>query len=282
VRLCKDRCLVLCFQRAVHSSSHQIVCFKVTEGLHPSFSRGCKVTSTELLTLLRCEFWAVFTRLRSAVCVATLYDFVVTLKHAVWCVEVEELGRQELLLTGFEPRTERIRSRFVVFHHIHGLVPMACSGLIVHRKTFWFPSSGSLLIFRVIKMSSWNSTNVSWSEMVTGLVSFGLPSLPSFVLTPEKGCPVRLQKCSAVVDFSRLPWARILHIYDPWRKGGPAIIKPPDTGFSVGPRILTWYSDRPNISVGIPHPPTGGRTQLDYRVPIRDSLLFWTKSFSIL
>jgi hypothetical protein len=118
-------------------------------------------------------------------------------------------------------------------------------------------------------MSSRNATNVSWSKMVTGLLSFTLPSRPSSVLSPKKGCPVRLQKCSAVEDFARLPWARVLHIYDPWRMGGPAIIKPPDTGLSVGPRILTWYSDRPNISAGIRHPSTGGRAQCGYRVPTR-------------
>jgi hypothetical protein len=114
-------------------------------------------------------------------------------------------------------------------------------------------SDVSLLSFRVIKMSSRNAANVSCSEMVTGLLSFGLPSRPSSVLTPEKGCPIRLQKCSTAEDFALSPSARVLHIYDLWRKGDPAIIKPSDTGLPVGPRILTWYSDHPNISVGIPH-----------------------------
>jgi hypothetical protein len=39
------------------------------------------VTSTALLL---CELWTVFTRPCSAVRVATVYDFSVTLKHAVW------------------------------------------------------------------------------------------------------------------------------------------------------------------------------------------------------
>jgi hypothetical protein len=147
---------------------------------------------------------------------------------------------------------------------------MACSGSIIHRILFRFPSGGSLLSFRVIKMSSRNATNVSWSKLVTELLPFGLPSRSSSVLTPEKGCPVRLHKCSAVEDFARSPWARVLHIYDPWRKDGPAIIKPPDTGLPVGPQILTWYSDHRNISVGIPHPPTGGRARWSYRAPTRD------------
>jgi hypothetical protein len=132
---------------------------------------------------------------------------------------------------------------------------------------FRFPSSGSLLSFQVIEMSSRKATNVSWSEMVTGLLSCGLASRPLSVLTLEKGCPVRLHKCSTVEDFTRSPWARVLHIYDPWRKGGPAIIKPPDTELPVGPRILAWYSDRPNISVGIPHPPTGRRARWGLQGP---------------
>jgi hypothetical protein len=43
-----------------------------------------QVASTALLALLRCEFWAVFTRLVSAVCVATLCNFAVTLKPSIW------------------------------------------------------------------------------------------------------------------------------------------------------------------------------------------------------
>jgi hypothetical protein len=121
-------------------------------------------------------------------------------------------------------------------------------------KLVYVSKDSSLLSFRVIKMSSRNASNVSWSEMVTRLLSFGLPSRPSSVLTPEKGYSVRLHKCSAVEDFARSPRARVLRIYDPWRKGGPAIIKPPDTGLPVGPRILIWYSDRPNISAGIRQP----------------------------
>jgi hypothetical protein len=39
---------------------------------------------TALLALLRCEFCAVFTRLCSSVHFATLYDFAVTMKHAIW------------------------------------------------------------------------------------------------------------------------------------------------------------------------------------------------------
>jgi hypothetical protein len=42
-----------------------------------------QVNSTALLALLCCELRAVFTRLGSAVCVATLYDFSVTLKHEI-------------------------------------------------------------------------------------------------------------------------------------------------------------------------------------------------------
>jgi hypothetical protein len=73
-------------------------------------------------------------------------------------------------------------------------------------------------------MSSRNATNVSWSEMVIGLLSFGLPSRPSSVLTPEKGCFVRLHKYSAIENFAPSSWVRVLHIYDPWRKGCSAII----------------------------------------------------------
>jgi hypothetical protein len=40
------------------------------------------VSSTAFLALLRCKFRDVFTHLGSAVLVATMYDFVVTLKHA--------------------------------------------------------------------------------------------------------------------------------------------------------------------------------------------------------
>jgi hypothetical protein len=40
--------------------------------------------STALLPLLHCKLRAVFTHLGSAVRVATLYDFAVTLKHAIW------------------------------------------------------------------------------------------------------------------------------------------------------------------------------------------------------
>jgi hypothetical protein len=123
------------------------------------------------------------------------------------------------------------------------------------------------LSFRIITMSSRNATNVSWSEMVTGLLSFDPPSRSSSVLTPEKGCPVRLQKCPAVEDFAQSPRARVLHIYNPWRKGDLAFLKPPDTGLPVGPRILTWYSDRPNISLGIPHPPTGGCARWELQSP---------------
>jgi hypothetical protein len=49
----------------------------------PTF-RATQVNSTALFALLRCEFWAVFTSLGSAVLVATLYDFAVTLKHAIY------------------------------------------------------------------------------------------------------------------------------------------------------------------------------------------------------
>jgi hypothetical protein len=148
---------------------------------------------------------------------------------------------------------------------------MACFGPIVHRKSFYSLFGGSLLSFREINMSSRDATNVSWSEMVTGLLSSDLPSRPSSVLTPKKGCPVRLQKCSAVEDFARSSWERVLHIYEPWRKGGPAIIKPPDTGLPVGPRIITWYSERPNTSVGIRQP--GDAPDGDYRVPTRGLIL---------
>jgi hypothetical protein len=43
-----------------------------------------QVTSTALLALPRCEFCAVFARLRSVIPVAALDDFVVTLKEATW------------------------------------------------------------------------------------------------------------------------------------------------------------------------------------------------------
>jgi hypothetical protein len=59
------------------SSRHQTACFKATEGLH----LRCRA---DRLSSLRYEFWAVFTRLGSAVCFATLYDFTVTLKYATW------------------------------------------------------------------------------------------------------------------------------------------------------------------------------------------------------
>jgi hypothetical protein len=32
------------------------------------------------------------------------------------------------------------------------------------------------------------------------------------------------------------------------------------THSNIATQFLTWYSDHPNISVGIPHPPTGGRS----------------------
>jgi hypothetical protein len=72
VRLFSCREFKLCF-----SSSHQITCFKARKDFTP-------LPRTALLALLRCEFWAVFTRLSSAVRVATLYDISVTLKHAIW------------------------------------------------------------------------------------------------------------------------------------------------------------------------------------------------------
>lgn len=39
---------------------------------------------TALQALLRCDFWAVFTRLVSVVRVATLYGFAVAIKHLIW------------------------------------------------------------------------------------------------------------------------------------------------------------------------------------------------------
>jgi hypothetical protein len=125
------------------------------------------------------------------------------------------------------------------------------------------------LSFRVLKMSSRNATNVSWSEMVTGLLSFGLPSRPSSVLTPEKGCPVRLHKCSAVENFSQSPWARVLHIFWPLEKGWSSCYKSPRHWASCWSTDPYCYSEHPDISVGIPHPPTGGRARWGYRVPTR-------------
>jgi hypothetical protein len=54
---------------------NQIACFKAP------LPRGY---STALLALLHCEFWAVFTRVGAAARAATLYDFALTLKHAIW------------------------------------------------------------------------------------------------------------------------------------------------------------------------------------------------------
>jgi hypothetical protein len=64
------------------SSHRQIVCFKATEGLQPPLYRAALVNSRALLALLRWELCPVFTRLVSALRVATLYDFSVTLQHA--------------------------------------------------------------------------------------------------------------------------------------------------------------------------------------------------------
>jgi hypothetical protein len=43
-----------------------------------------QVTNTAFTALLRCEFWAVFTRMNSALRAANFYYFAVTLKHAIW------------------------------------------------------------------------------------------------------------------------------------------------------------------------------------------------------
>jgi hypothetical protein len=45
--------------------------------------RSCKSTVQGFVYLIRCEFWAVFTRLGPAVVFTALYNFVVILKHAI-------------------------------------------------------------------------------------------------------------------------------------------------------------------------------------------------------
>jgi hypothetical protein len=68
--------------------SHLTASFVVTERLqHRTLlpvTTLPEVNGTALLALLRCEFWAVFTYLGSAVLVTTLCGLFVTLKHAVW------------------------------------------------------------------------------------------------------------------------------------------------------------------------------------------------------
>jgi hypothetical protein len=51
--------------------------------LHASRPRRNLTLPLPLLDLLRWELWAVFTRLGSTLCVTTLYDSAVTLKHAI-------------------------------------------------------------------------------------------------------------------------------------------------------------------------------------------------------
>jgi hypothetical protein len=64
-------------KRRQHASRTQ------TDFTPPPLTARLQFNSTALLTLLRCEFWAVFTRLGSAVRVATLYYFDVTFKRAI-------------------------------------------------------------------------------------------------------------------------------------------------------------------------------------------------------
>jgi hypothetical protein len=54
-----------------YSSCHQISHLKATEGLQPHTAH-LEVSSTALLALLHCYFWAVFTRLDYAIRVATV------------------------------------------------------------------------------------------------------------------------------------------------------------------------------------------------------------------
>jgi hypothetical protein len=56
---------------------------KATGELH-LHHRAALIYSTELQALERCELRVAFTRLGSAVRVATLYDFAVNFKHAIW------------------------------------------------------------------------------------------------------------------------------------------------------------------------------------------------------
>jgi hypothetical protein len=63
-----------------YGSPHQTACSKATKWLPLPVPRATKVNSAALLALLRCEFWAVFTLLDSAVRVPALYDFAVALK----------------------------------------------------------------------------------------------------------------------------------------------------------------------------------------------------------
>jgi hypothetical protein len=56
------------------------------------------VTTTASLALQRCDFWAVFTRLGSAVRVATLPDFSMGLKHAVWWQLLQNRNRTYIMM----------------------------------------------------------------------------------------------------------------------------------------------------------------------------------------
>jgi hypothetical protein len=79
----KLKFLLLCH----YSSSHQIACFKVTERLHThTYIYTCRAALTHQYSVAS---FATLRVLSSAVSITTLYDFYVTLKHAIWLRRAE-------------------------------------------------------------------------------------------------------------------------------------------------------------------------------------------------
>jgi hypothetical protein len=160
-------------------------------------------------------------------------------------------------------------------HHLHGLGPMACSGSIVHRKTFLFSirryiielsSNKNVLQKRYQRLVEWDGDKaaVFWST-ITAIVcinpSEGVPRPPSEMFRRWGLHPITLGKGPPYL------W--------PLEKGGPAIIKPPDSGLPVRPRILTLVFGSPQHicwDPPPPHPPTGERARWGYRAPTRDDV----------
>jgi hypothetical protein len=66
-----------------YSIRHQISCFKATEGLHSPY-RSALTLQYSVASFATLRVLSSLHRLGSAVRVATLYDFAVTLKHAIW------------------------------------------------------------------------------------------------------------------------------------------------------------------------------------------------------
>jgi hypothetical protein len=71
-----------CGSQTVHNSRHKIAS-RPRNNSTPLTAR-LSGNITALLALLWCELWAVFIRLASAIRVATMHDFAVTVKHAIW------------------------------------------------------------------------------------------------------------------------------------------------------------------------------------------------------